>query len=255
MINDLVQLHQAGYQEDLPFWTSLAKDRNPILEIGCGHGRVTLPLLREGHEVVGVDKDQEALDFLTKNLEESEPGLKENARVIQVDILQFQPGTEMGAVIVPCNTFSTFQPSDRYLLLGQILNYLQLDGIFAASIPNPFLLQSMYDDLINKNELPDPDLEAIFVHPETGFPVQVSSKISALDGRLCWEWIYDYLHPDGQVERYVRSTFHQLTSVDRYLEELNRVGFSDIRCLGDFQSDQFKEDSPYLILECRKSRT
>ncbi len=49
-----------------------------------------------------------------------------------------------------------------------------------------------------------------------------------------WDWIYDHLHPDGQVDRYIRSTEHYLTTLETYQQELIEVGFIDIRSLGDF---------------------
>jgi len=50
------------YDLDLPFYLDLAAScRAPILEVGCGSGRVLLPLLRAGHAVTGVDISDEML--------------------------------------------------------------------------------------------------------------------------------------------------------------------------------------------------
>jgi ubiquinone/menaquinone biosynthesis C-methylase UbiE len=44
-------------RRDVPFWRRLATDaRGPILELGCGTGRVTLPLARDGAAIVGIDR-------------------------------------------------------------------------------------------------------------------------------------------------------------------------------------------------------
>ncbi len=49
--------HQ-NYLEDLPFWLGLAATQgSPILELGCGSGRVLLPLALAGHRVLGIDND------------------------------------------------------------------------------------------------------------------------------------------------------------------------------------------------------
>ena len=41
---------------DIPFYLQQAKAHGgPILELGCGTGRVTIPLASNGFEVVGID--------------------------------------------------------------------------------------------------------------------------------------------------------------------------------------------------------
>ncbi|HQH51029.1 MAG TPA: class I SAM-dependent methyltransferase [Candidatus Hydrogenedentes bacterium] len=44
------------YALDIPFYVERAKrSGGPVLEVGCGTGRVTLPIAREGLEIVGLD--------------------------------------------------------------------------------------------------------------------------------------------------------------------------------------------------------
>src|SRR5215212_2421318 len=45
-----------GYEADLPLWRSLAADAaGPVLEIGCGTGRVALDLAEHGFDVAALD--------------------------------------------------------------------------------------------------------------------------------------------------------------------------------------------------------
>ena len=54
-----------GYTADLDVWESLAEPVDgPMLELGCGTGRVTLHLARRGGEVWGVDADPSLLEAL-----------------------------------------------------------------------------------------------------------------------------------------------------------------------------------------------
>src|SRR5438270_2418846 len=43
-------------RDDVRFYRTLADERGgPVLDLGCGTGRLTLPLLRDGHRLVGID--------------------------------------------------------------------------------------------------------------------------------------------------------------------------------------------------------
>jgi len=44
-----------GYEGDLALWRELAAAGGPILDLGCGTGRVALDLARRGHRVHGLD--------------------------------------------------------------------------------------------------------------------------------------------------------------------------------------------------------
>ena len=47
---------------DVPFWRRVAREaRGPVLELGCGTGRVSVPLARSGVTLVGVDRSERML--------------------------------------------------------------------------------------------------------------------------------------------------------------------------------------------------
>ena len=49
-------------KRDVPFWRNLARQAGgPVLELGCGTGRVSLPLGRAGIRLVGIDRSERML--------------------------------------------------------------------------------------------------------------------------------------------------------------------------------------------------
>jgi len=245
---NLVKIHHADYLDDIPFWVSRTEGKEPILEVGCGHGRVALPLLAAGREVVGLDIDLPAIQSLRDELGKKELDIQNRARIIHENIVNFKPEDSFGAVIIPCNTYTTFPLEERQSIISKIYQLLAPDGVFTASMPNPVQLRFFYGDLMENSDPEGPDLETSFLHPDTGYPVQVSSSLTAREKSLGWDWIYDHLHPDGQVERVVQSTEHYLTNLETYLKELDEIGFEKIQTMGDFEESPYSEDSPYLIL-------
>ncbi|HEX6228350.1 MAG TPA: class I SAM-dependent methyltransferase [Solirubrobacterales bacterium] len=54
-----------AYEADLPLWEELADEQgDPVLELGCGAGRVALHLARRGKSVLGLDLDAELVSAL-----------------------------------------------------------------------------------------------------------------------------------------------------------------------------------------------
>src|SRR5687767_8743843 len=49
-------------RRDVAFWRRLAAaQEGPVLELGCGTGRITVPVARTGAAVVGIDRSAEML--------------------------------------------------------------------------------------------------------------------------------------------------------------------------------------------------
>jgi SAM-dependent methyltransferase len=56
-----------SYSADLPLWEELARAAGgPVLDLGCGTGRVALHLARRGHQTVGLDLDPELIAALAE---------------------------------------------------------------------------------------------------------------------------------------------------------------------------------------------
>jgi SAM-dependent methyltransferase len=56
-----------AYAADLPFWEELAEAAGgPVLDLGCGTGRVALHLARRGHEVTGLDREPALVEELNR---------------------------------------------------------------------------------------------------------------------------------------------------------------------------------------------
>ncbi len=236
--------HHHTYTEDLPFWLELAqRSPGPILELGCGTGRVLLPLLEHGLAAYGLDNDPLMLAYLRYN---TPPSLRPALRLVQAD-LTAPPfaARAFGLILLPCNTFSLLSAPERHRTLRAVARCLRPGGRFAFSLPNAAYLRRLPPE-----EASEP--EAVFYHPETGNPVQVSSawKVTATHFELTWH--YDHLWPDGEVERFTVHQRHHLLDRSSVESACRQAGLVPISCYGAFDGSPYHEESPYLILVTRR---
>lgn len=225
MFPPLYHAHHSQYKEDLPFWLDLAKQQgDPVLELGCGTGRVLLPLAQAGFRSVGLDSDLEMLCFLRAA---QEPDLQPIPLLFAANLVEFHLARRFPLILLPCNTWSVLDAGQRRKALGCIVQHLTPGGIFAVSMPNPEFLS----DLPASSEA---DVDESFIHPLTGNPVQVSSSWQRMHGKFTVTWHYDHLLPNGEVERLTIQSRHDLTPAKAYLDELRQAGLQLQAAYGEF---------------------
>lgn len=88
--------------DDFAFYLELAKRaRGPVLEIGCGTGRVLLPLAREGVIMHGVDNSGPMLRVLEDKLRQEPAEVRERVRLSAGDMREFRLAEKFELVILP----------------------------------------------------------------------------------------------------------------------------------------------------------
>jgi SAM-dependent methyltransferase len=244
MLPPVYHAHHNRHLEDIPLWLALAaRAGGPILELGCGTGRVLIPLAQAGFQTIGLDKDLSMLRYTRKIIRE---GIDISPFLFMADICNFHLSVKFPLIILPCNTFSMLTEIERRACLGCVCRHLGKGGIFAVSLPNPKLLSHFPGRS-------DAELEEEFIHPISGNPVQVSSSWYRTEKSFDVTWFYDHLLPDGTVERLEVNASHHLTTYDSYMAEMREAGLIVKEIYGDFTRSAYTEKSPYLvILSCRQ---
>jgi len=93
-------LHPAAPEDELAFYLSYAKKGDLILEPLCGSGRFLVPFLERGFDIRGIDLSIEMLE----KLRQKAPG----ARVVQTDIIAYEPEGQFDYIFISSGSISLF---------------------------------------------------------------------------------------------------------------------------------------------------
>jgi len=234
----------ADYALDLGFFRTLALEQgSPVLELGCGAGRVLLPIARAGVDITGLDQDPAMLDRVRELLTED---IASRVSLVRTNIEDFSLPRKFSLIFSPCNTFSYLSFEEAEHALQSIYQHLLPDGLLVLDLPNPgFLLDSPVD--------PHEPVDSFF-EPQMGLPVQVyaDQQISPGNTRVDVIWHYDELHSDGHVQRYDYPITYHMRLPDTLEVMLERAGFTGIQFSGGYHGQDFSRHSHRLLVFAQK---
>ena len=201
----------AAYTADLELWRELADAAGgPVLDLGCGTGRVALDLAARGHDVTALDSEPEFLRVLGARARES--GLRVRTEV--ADARSFTLGREFALAIAPMQVVQLLGgASGRLRMLGCAREHLRPGGIFAAALADPFEGVPVADAA---PPVPDVREQDGWVFSSTPLAVRAEDGATAIDR------LRQSVSPEGDLEEAVTS----IRLDDALPEELEHLGAS-----------------------------
>ena len=244
---------------DEAFWIEeAAASGGPVLEIGCGTGRVLIPVARAGIEITGLDLSEHMLRVCRERLAQERDEVQERVRLVRADMRQFDLGEALhGTFALVTTPFRPFQHlttvEDQLSCLRAVHRHLAPGGRLILDLFNPsvhFLAREL-----NAQEVPDKrplDL------PD-GRHVQRAHRVLSIDLHeqiLHNEQIFYVRHPTGRRERLVHA--YDMRYLFRYEAEhlLVRCGFELEQVYAGFDRQSYGSEYPgELILVARRPTT
>jgi SAM-dependent methyltransferase len=198
--------HVVPYRErsDVAFFVEAAKEtQGPVLEVGCGTGRVLIPTARAGIDIVGLDLSNHMLAVCRERLLDEPEEVQSRVRLVQADMRSFALPQSFRLVTLPFRPFQHLETvADQLSCLACIHHHLDKGGRLVLDLFNPSLAY-LTSDTLGQEIGEEPE----FSMPD-GRRVIRRAKIVARDyfnqvNQV--ELIYYITHPDERQERLVHA--------------------------------------------------
>jgi SAM-dependent methyltransferase len=232
-------------RRDVPFWRRVAAEaRGPVLELGCGTGRVSVPLAKAGIDLVGIDRSAPMLDRL--RTASARAGALGHVTAVRGDIraLPFGPGA-FSMVLAPYGILqSLLADRDLVATLAAVARVLVPGGRFGIDLVPDVPNWREYDNRIQLRGRAAGGahltlIESVRQDPKRHLTTFNQRYVEQLDGR--------------KREHCFELTFRTL-SVRQMTRRLDAAGFTVDAVLGDYRGRPLDERSDVWIMLARRGR-
>lgn len=131
-----------GHTKDFAFWPAQLEGKTTILEIACGTGRITVPLLMQGKCITALDYSSEMLDILRKKAKD----FSDRLTIVCGDMRNFELHQIFDAVIITANSVNHLEnPFDLEKTLACVSRHLNSGGLLIFDALHPELRHLLRD--------------------------------------------------------------------------------------------------------------
>ena len=228
--------------EDIPFYVDEAvRSGGPVIELGCGTGRVAIPIALSGIDVVGLDSSTLMIERAREKA--SQTGVS-NLKLVQADMIDFKFDDKFPLAIVPFHgLLSLLSLKDIERTLLNIRRHLTPEGklIFDIFVPDLNMMVQEGDVPYHFRDVTDPNTgRRLVIWNQASYDshsqiMSIRSTIEELDlsGRVASKMYRDF------ALRYIfRWEMHYL---------LRACGYDILELYGDFMRQDFDENSTEMV--------
>lgn len=239
-------------RQDVGFFVDMAKQSGgPVLEMGCGTGRVLIPTARAGIEILGLDLSDSMLAICRQHLLAEAPEVRDKVQLAQGDMCTFDAGRIFNLVTIPFRPYQHLATvEDQMRCLINAHRQLAVGGRLVFDLFNP-LLSSLIADDIGEESKDGPPFTM-----KDGRIVQRYARKTSRDlfkQIIEVDLIYRVKHPDSHEEVLIHSILMRYSFRYEVEHLLARCGFSVENVYADYDKSPFGSKYPgELIFVARK---
>jgi len=246
--------HILAYQDplNLAFYKGLARSsRGAVLELGCGTGRLLIPMAHACESITGLDLSSHMLDICQRKLFRLTDEVRHRIRLVHGDIRNFALDSLFSLITIPFLTFMhLLEVDDQISCLQRAHSHLIPGGKLVVDMFNPDL-HRLTDPRIGQEGPREPP----FLLPDGREIVRQFRDVSIdLHGQILQaEIIYNVAHRNGLNERFVHSVPYRYFFRYELEHLLARCGFEVENIYSDFDGSPYGAGYPgELIISAKK---
>jgi SAM-dependent methyltransferase len=240
---DNVTLYRS--RPDVDFYVEEAQTASgKVLELGCGTGRILIPVARTGKEITGVDSSPRMLARCRARLGEEQAEIRKNATLIEADMRTLDLGDRFSIVTIPFRPFQhLITVSEQIATLQAIHRHLEPGGRLVFDVFNPNLKYLVEDRTHEREDTAEVALPDSRTFRRTGrvAAVHIADQYSEV------ELIYYVRDADGNTQRLVHGFLMRWYWRHELEHLLARCGFRVKAVFGDFNRSPLTDVSPEMI--------
>jgi SAM-dependent methyltransferase len=248
-------LEHLGDSDDIDFYVSLARKLKPrrILELGCGTGRITLPLAEEGarlgSEVVGLDSQSEMLDKAANRRLQAPPEVRERLALIEADMRVWRADSPFDLVVTPCSSVTHLLSLQDQLTVWKLCrSNLAQNGRFVVEVMMPNMAVFADSFQVPVRTPVEVDIDKFDESDGIRLIRRKTTHYLSDDQRAQTRFLYEKYKDGRAIEQYI-DDFAGHVYFPRELELLFiHSGFKVEHTFGDFRRRPLQPNSPLIIM-------
>jgi len=234
-------------RRDVHFYVDEARSAGGrVLEVGCGTGRILLPIARSGHTIDGLDSSLQMLARCEAKLRVESDPVRGRVTLHQGDARSFDLGRQFELVIAPFRVLQHLTTTDGQLdFLRSVARHLAPGGRLAFDVFNPNFSALVSADGIEREDTPETAMADGRSFRRAGRVSQVRWIDQVSEIELVY---YVSSEPGGKIQRYVQSFDMRWYLRSELVNLLARAGFIVRSIYGDFDRSPLTDNSPEQVV-------